>query len=143
MPSDHPPAGERPAPDLQPLVVDGNNVIGARPDGWWRDRPAAALRLLGRLQCYRAHAAREIVLFLDVAQAGLPEGDHDGVVVRYADTAGRDAADRSILRFVEEHLGDPLQVVTSDRRLADAVRRHHAFVTGAGAFLAKLDEAGC
>ena len=131
------------APAPLPLVVDGNNVMGARPDGWWRDRPAAVLRLLGRLQCYRSRAAREIVLFLDVAQAGLPEGDHGGVTVRYADSGGPDAADRSIIRFVEEHLGDPLQVVTSDRRLADEVRRHHAFVTGAGAFLTKLDEAGC
>lgn len=143
MPSHHAPGGERPDPELQPLVVDGNNVIGARPDGWWRDRPAAALRLLGRLQCYRAHTPREIALFLDVPQAGLPEGDHDGVTVRYADSGGPDAADRSILRFVEEHLGDPLQVVTSDRRLADDVRRHHALVTGAGTFLATLDEAGC
>lgn len=28
------------------LLVDAANVVGARPDGWWRDRPAAAGRLL-------------------------------------------------------------------------------------------------
>src|SRR5215831_15065422 len=27
------------------IVVDVANVMGARPDGWWRDRAAAALRL--------------------------------------------------------------------------------------------------
>jgi hypothetical protein len=30
-------------------VVDAANVIGARPDGWWRDRPGAAGRLHGHL----------------------------------------------------------------------------------------------
>ena len=27
------------------LVVDGANVVGSVPDGWWRDRPAAAAKL--------------------------------------------------------------------------------------------------
>ncbi|MCC2315300.1 hypothetical protein [Cellulomonas xiejunii] len=31
------------------LVVDAANVVGSRPDGWWRDRTGAATRLLGRL----------------------------------------------------------------------------------------------
>ena len=31
------------------LVVDAANVVGSRPDGWWRDRPGAARRLHERL----------------------------------------------------------------------------------------------
>jgi hypothetical protein len=31
------------------LVVDGANVVGSVPDGWWRDRPGAAIRLRDRL----------------------------------------------------------------------------------------------
>lgn len=31
------------------LVVDGANVVGSVPDGWWRDRAGAAQRLLRRL----------------------------------------------------------------------------------------------
>lgn len=31
------------------LVVDGANVVGSRPDGWWRDRAGAAGRLRDRL----------------------------------------------------------------------------------------------
>ena len=27
------------------IVVDVANVMGSRPDGWWRDRPGAAVRL--------------------------------------------------------------------------------------------------
>lgn len=32
------------------LVVDIANVMGSRPDGWWRDRSAAATRLLNELR---------------------------------------------------------------------------------------------
>ncbi|MCE0536943.1 hypothetical protein LWF15_15680 [Kineosporia rhizophila] len=31
------------------LLVDVANVMGSRPDGWWRDRLGAATRLLGGL----------------------------------------------------------------------------------------------
>ncbi len=44
-------AGDRagvPEPDLT-LIVDGANVVGSRPDGWWRDRAGAALRLYDEL----------------------------------------------------------------------------------------------
>jgi 8-oxo-dGTP diphosphatase len=36
---------------LQPLtvIVDAANVMGSRPDGWWRDRPGAARRLRDQL----------------------------------------------------------------------------------------------
>jgi hypothetical protein len=32
------------------LLVDIANVMGSRPDGWWRDRAAAATRLLSMLE---------------------------------------------------------------------------------------------
>jgi len=37
---------------LEPLtiIVDGANVVGSRPDGWWRDRAGAALRLRAELE---------------------------------------------------------------------------------------------
>ena len=44
-------AGDRagvPEPDLT-LIVDGANVVGSRPDGWWRDRAGAAIRLYDEL----------------------------------------------------------------------------------------------
>jgi hypothetical protein len=31
------------------IIVDGANVVGSRPDGWWRDRAGAAVRLHDKL----------------------------------------------------------------------------------------------
>lgn len=48
----HSPPEDRAGPDVVRdvvLVVDAANVVGSRPDGWWRDRAGAATRLLGRL----------------------------------------------------------------------------------------------
>jgi predicted RNA-binding protein with PIN domain len=125
------------------LVVDGHNVMGARPDGWWRDRPGAARRLLGRVRCLAAaEPGTPVVLVLDVAVPGLPEGDHGGVTVRYARRRGRDAADDRIVEDLAAMDG-PVEVVTSDRALAARVTAQGARVTGAGAFLARLDRADC
>jgi len=117
------------------FIVDGNNVVGARPDGWWRDRPAAVRRLLGRLQAL----GEQVTLVLDVPQEDLPEGEHGGVTVRYATRRGRDAADDRIRELVVAGA----TVVTSDRALRRDVEAAGATVVGAGAFLDRLDAAGC
>jgi hypothetical protein len=119
------------------LVIDGNNVIGALADGWWRDRPAAVRRLLARLQCLGEPAT----LVLDVAQPDLAEGDHGGIVVRYATRRGRDAADDLVRELVAKDAD--VTVVTSDRALRRDVEAAGADVVGAGTFLAMLDAAGC
>lgn len=125
------------------LVVDGHNVIGTRPDGWWRDRQGAARRLLARVQCLAAaDGGTGMVLVLDVAVAGLAEGDHGGVSVRYARRRGRDAADDRIVDDLGE-LDGPVEVVTSDRALAARAAARGARITGAGAFLSRLDRCGC
>jgi predicted RNA-binding protein with PIN domain len=125
------------------LVVDGNNVMGTTPDGWWRDRPAAVRRLLGRLQCLHERSGADLVLVLDVRQDDLPEGDHGGVTVRYARRKGRDAADDRIVELLDDDALRGAEVVTSDRALADHARDRGSTVTGARAFLGRLDGAGC
>ena len=124
------------------LIVDGNNVIGSRPDGWWRDRAGAARRLIGSLQELARRRGDRISVVLDGRPLpDFPEGVHDGVLVAYARRAGRDAADD---RIVEEVAADrdpgSLVVVTSDRELAERVRALGARVEGARALLARLDE---
>jgi 8-oxo-dGTP diphosphatase len=130
------------APSTMIVVVDGSNVIGTVPDGWWRDRRAAARRLLARLQCLQARTGHGLILVLDVIDPELPEGDHAGVAVRYATRRGPNAADDRIRELVAELDGRRLEVVTSDRALAADIRPSAQVVT-AKSFLTRLDEAGC
>jgi predicted RNA-binding protein with PIN domain len=121
------------------LIVDGMNVIGSRPDGWWRDRPAAMRRLAGDLAEHARRTGDEVVVVLDGAPLAL-EVD-DGVEVRFAAGRGPNAADDDIAALVESD-ADParLTVVTSDATLAERVRAAGGEVTGAGAFRRGLDE---
>ncbi len=126
---------------MQRIVVDGMNVIGSRPDGWWRDRDGAALRLLTRLQSYASEHGVEVTLVLDgPAFAALPEGTHEGVTVRFAREAGFDTADDLIVALLQ---ADPeprtVVVVTSDRGLRARVRSTGADVGSPRALLEELD----
>ena len=126
------------------LIVDGNNVIGSRPDGWWRDRPGASRRLVASLQVLASESGDRISVVLDGRPLpDLPEGVHDGVLVAYATRAGRDAADDRIAEEVTRDR-DPasLVVITSDRGLAERVRASGASVEGAGTLLTRLDALG-
>jgi predicted RNA-binding protein with PIN domain len=122
------------------LIVDGNNVIGSRPDGWWRDRPGAARRLIASLQQLVRDGDERICVVLDGRPlADVPEGVHDGLLVAYATRAGRDAADDRIVDEVgRDHDPTSLVVVTSDRALAERVRALGASVEGAGSLLDRL-----
>jgi hypothetical protein len=56
------------------LVVDGANVVGSVPDGWWKDRAGAARRLHERLLVADT-SYDEIVLVLEgQAKGGVPAG---------------------------------------------------------------------
>ncbi len=123
------------------MIVDGNNVIGSRPDGWWRDRPGAARRLITALQTLARRSGDRISVVLDGRPLpDIPEGVHDGVLVAYATRAGRDAADDRIVAEVEQDREPAtLVVVTSDRGLAERVRALGATVEGAGTLLALLE----
>jgi predicted RNA-binding protein with PIN domain len=123
------------------LIVDAMNVIGSRPDGWWRDRDGAALRLVGRLQSLAAATGDEVAAVLDGRpMRSLPEGLHDGIAVFYADRSGRNAADDRIVRLVEED-EEPasLLVITSDRELRQRVELLGASCEGVRSLLERLD----
>jgi hypothetical protein len=84
------------------IVVDAMNVIGSRPDGWWRNRDAAARSLLARLQRFAALTGTEVTAIFDGGPlSDAPEGDHDGVRVLYGAPARRNAADDRIVALVE------------------------------------------
>ena len=124
------------------LVVDGMNVIGSRPDGWWRDRTGAALRLAERLATLAATRPDEVVLVLDGRPSErLGEGERDGVRVLFASRRGPDAADDRIVELVEA-AAEPgaIVVATSDHALAARVSAAGAEVLTAGALLRLLDQ---
>lgn len=126
------------------LIVDGMNVIGSRPSGWWRDRPGATRALLRRLQALAAAdaaAGDALLLVLDGRPlSDVPEGEHEGVRVLYARRGGRNAADDRIVEEVGQGPG-PAQdlVVTSDRELRDRLTDLGAQVEGASSLLRRLD----
>jgi|CXWL01.1.fsa_nt_gi predicted RNA-binding protein with PIN domain len=123
------------------LVVDAMNVIGTRPNGWWRERDGALRLLLARLQQHAHAAGDEVTLVADGRPLGdLPEGIHGGVTVLYAARGGRNAADDRIADLVQTH-SDPasLTVITSDRELSARVRVAGAPVRGARWLLEQLD----
>jgi predicted RNA-binding protein with PIN domain len=117
------------------LVVDGNNVMGSRPDGWWKDRAGAARRLVEQIGAW---ATDEVLVYFDGApHPGMPEPQH--VEVRYANRRGRDAADDDIVAYVASHdTPSDLVVVTSDAELARRVRAVGAEVAGARWLLDRL-----
>src|SRR6185312_14559344 len=105
---------------MKVLVVDGANVVGARPDGWWKDRAGAAQRLHERL--VTADLDGDIVLVLEgAAKAGVPAGRDGHVTVVHAPKDG----DAEIVR--QAHLaadaGNDVTVVTADRLLAARVAK--------------------
>lgn len=106
------------------MIVDGANVVGSRPDGWWRDRPGAARRLHDQLVA----AGVEAVLVLEgAARAGVPAGCAGPVRVVHAEGSGDD----EIVSQVQ--LAAPgVVVVTADRGLRDRVIALGAQVRGPG-----------
>ncbi len=103
------------APEVERWLVDGNNVMGSRPDGWWRDRPAAKARLAAEIRDWAAVSGRPVVLFFDGRTDRNVRAAAEPVEVRFADAAGPDAADHAIVAEAEP--GDT--VVTADRGLVD------------------------
>jgi len=120
-------------------VVDGMNLIGSRPDGWWRDRAGARRRLVSGLAALVAPDVEVTVVFDGRPTPGeAEEAEAAGVAVRYA-PGGPDAADHAIVELVRG-LDDPgaVTVVTSDAALARSVRSAGAAVEGVRSFRDRL-----
>jgi hypothetical protein len=102
------------------LVVDGANVVGARPDGWWKDRAGAARRL--HEQLVTADLDGDIVLVLEgEAKGGVRAGRDGHVTVVHAPKDG----DSEIVRQAHKaaDAGHEVTIVTADRLLAARVAK--------------------
>jgi hypothetical protein len=117
-------------------LVDASNVIGSRPDGWWRDRAGADDRLVEAVARLPGATDRYTVV-LDRKGA---DREHDGVHVLHARRRGRDAADDVIVQLVADADDrTDLVVVTADRDLRRRVEALGARVAGPREFRDRLD----
>lgn len=111
---------------VEVLIVDGANVVGSRPDGWWRDRAGAARRLQERLAATDL-AHDEVVLVLEgAARRGPRAGEVGRVRTVHAEGSGDDAIVDEVRRQLGIGDGRGVTVVTADRGL-----RHRVEVSGA------------
>ena len=151
------------------LVVDAANVVGSRPDGWWRDRAGAARRLAGSIVAVLVSRPDDLVELLDgpapsSASAGTAGSDAaaaalevhlvlEGAAAKVDDLPTHPLldvvhapadGDSAIVALVEGLAGEPgrVLVVTTDRELREWVRADGAEVTGPGAFRAALPDPG-
>lgn len=116
-------------------LIDGNNVYGSRPDGWWNDRGAASGRFAQRVaEWCRTHTDDVTIVF----DAPVPESTlllaGGNLTIAEAPRRGRNAADDHIVKLIDDLDGAlAVTVVTSDtglrERLPDWVR-----IVGVGQF---------
>lgn len=109
------------------VIVDGANVVGSVPDGWWRDRKGAAERLRDHLASNGLPGRTdpvELVLVVEGAARGVTSVP--GVRVDSAPASGDDR----MVELVAEASGRPCLVITADRELRRRVTELGAEVTG-------------
>jgi predicted RNA-binding protein with PIN domain len=119
-------------------LVDGMNVIGTRPDAWWKDRHAAMVRLVDMLERWVAASGEEVIVVFE--QPPSPPISSPVVEVAHAPRPRPNSADDEIVRRL---VADPeptgIRVVTSDRWLADRARVAGATVEPAETFRMRLE----
>ena len=120
-------------------LIDGMNVIGTRPDGWWHDRDAAMLRLVKLIEDWAAYEGEDVTVVFERKPS--PPIRSTVIEVAHAPRPRADAADDEIIRRLR---ADPnpgrVRVVTSDRWLADRAWAVGASVEGADSFRSRIDE---
>ncbi len=119
-------------------IVDGMNVIGTRPDAWWKDRDAAMLRLVDSLERWAAQEGEEVVVVFERPPS--PPIRSTVIEVTHAPKPRRNAADDEIIRRLQRDL-EPhsIRVVTSDRWLSERAYSIGASVEGAESFRVRIE----
>jgi hypothetical protein len=133
------------------VIVDGANVVGSRPDGWWRDREGAARRLAGRIAAALTVDSRGLAeafghpgadlrvhLVLEGAAAQVEDlPTHPRLTVVRARADG-DSTIAALAADLATDGSSPIVVVTADRALRERVRDAGATTAGPGTLLNAL-----
>jgi predicted RNA-binding protein with PIN domain len=120
-------------------LVDGMNVIGTRPDAWWKDRDAAMLKLVDALERWAAAEGEDVVVVFERKPS--PPIRSTVIEVAHAPKPKADAADDEIVRRLKaDTTPNAVRVVTSDRALCDRAYAVGATVEGADSFRRRIEE---
>lgn len=119
------------------VVIDAANVVGSVPDGWWRDRRAAATRLRDALRDLAATGLAgpgvpdwagtpplDVILVVEGAARGIASTETVHVVTAPGE------GDDTIAELAAAAGGRPCLVVTADRELRNRVTAVGAEVCG-------------
>ncbi|MCW2722936.1 hypothetical protein [Pseudonocardia sp.] len=128
------------------LIVDAANVAGSTPDGWWRDRPGAAVRLANRLVAALSeapeklaalgrHTVTDVTVHLVLEGAARRAADRLPSHPRFRVVLAPAEGDDAIVALAEELAGEDVLVVTADRELRRRVEAVGARTIGPGALL--------
>jgi predicted RNA-binding protein with PIN domain len=117
-------------------IVDAMNVIGMRPDGWWKDRPRARVLLVDQLERWASvHAHVVSVVFEHPTSIR-----SSSIAIHHAPRAAANSADDEIVRLVSaDDRPEEINVVTSDATLSERVRHAGATVYPAAKFRDLID----
>ena len=102
------------------LVVDGANVVGSVPDGWWKDRAGAARRLHDRLLVGDTSYDVIVLVLEGKAKGGVRAGRDGHVLTVHAARDGDSEIERQV--SVARAAGQRVTVVTADRFLQARVQ---------------------
>ena len=121
------------------VFVDGNNVMGSRPDGWWRDRAEAARRLVAEIiPLALGHGGAWTIVFDGQEPPAMPQSP-ECLTVIHTGHRRRDGADDRIVELVHEQ-PDPAAalVYTSDAKLRTRMKALGTKVIGSRTLLGQL-----
>ena len=117
------------------------NVIGSRPDGWWKDRGRAMATLVERLDRWASDRGETVTVAFERPPSTAITSSV--VEIAHAPEAAANSADDEIVRLVRADTSpQDIRVVTSDRALHDRVRALGASVYPAERFRDLVDPRG-
>ena len=121
------------------VFVDGNNVMGSRPDGWWGDRAGAARRLVAEIiPLALGHSGVWTIVFDGYEPPAMPPSP-ECLTVIYTGHRRRDGADDRIVELVQEHPDRTASLIyTSDAKLRTRLKTLGTQVIGSRTLLGQL-----